>query len=448
MKNKVRRTIERHHMLVPGAAVTVALSGGADSMALLFCLLELRDELGIEVRAAHFNHCIRGEEADRDESFVRRVCKENGVELFCGRADVPAIAAERGQGLEECGRDLRYDFLFSVSDGGRVATAHSLSDCEETFLFNLARGSALKGLTSIPPVRGRVIRPLIDCLRAEIEAYCEAREIPFVTDSTNADVHYARNRIRALVIPELKRINPEFDRSFSRCLESVREDEVYLSALADELVKTAKLADAYSVDPFRDAPLPVARRAVFSVIRDLTGSRPDHRQVDEVLDICRRGGAVQLTGGVSLKAARGVLRRVGEPSAEWEREAVFGDNRLPEGVNITICTTNGQNILKNSNKKLLEYALDCDKIAGKLLFTSFRPGDRLSLVSRRITKPVRRLLSEMGVPAEKRASVPVLRDDLGPLWVMGAGVDARAAVTKETSVFLEIHVSLQEEENG
>ncbi len=285
MKNKVVAVIERCQMLEPGGRVLVAFSGGADSMALLHVLYELKEQLGIEVSAAHFNHGIRGEEAQRDERFCREFCQKLGVEFFVGRADIPALAKAKKLGLEECARQERYSFLNSVLPGAKIATAHSLSDCEETFLFNLARGSALKGLCSIPPVRENIIRPLISCSRAEIEAYCKENNLPFVTDSTNLSDEYTRNFLRHKIVPELKKINPCFDSAFSRCVESVREDEDLLSQLASSVLEHAKAEGGYLVSVLREAHPSLQKRAVAEIIADFCGERGEAAHIEAVCSV-------------------------------------------------------------------------------------------------------------------------------------------------------------------
>ena len=181
-------------MFRPDARVVAAVSGGSDSMAMLTALNMLKAEYGFTLCAAHVNHCLRGNDADSDEAFVCEKCREMGVELYVKKADVRRLAAEKGIGLEECGRQVRYEFFESLGDDVIIATAHNLSDKTETFLFNFSRGSALRGLCSIPAVRGNVVRPLIDCSKAEILEFCEKNGIEYVTDATNSDVDYSRNR--------------------------------------------------------------------------------------------------------------------------------------------------------------------------------------------------------------------------------------------------------------
>ena len=224
MENHILEAIERFSLIEEkGVNVTVALSGGADSMSLLYALLNLREKLGITVNAAHLNHMIRGEEAERDTCFVKEQCEKLGVKLYCEYADIPAIAEREGISLELAARNTRYEFLKRVSSG-LVATAHTASDNLETLLYNLARGSGLDGLCGIPPKRGIFIRPLITCTRDTVENYCSENNIPFVTDSTNLADDYTRNKLRHKVVPVLKEINPAVEMNALRTSSILRQD--------------------------------------------------------------------------------------------------------------------------------------------------------------------------------------------------------------------------------
>ncbi len=437
MNLKVKQTIERHHMLNPGDTVLVALSGGADSMALLNVLYSLKDEYSLTLCAAHFNHGIRGEEAKRDENFCVEICREMGIELFVGSEDIPALSKQRGIGEEECGRQERYAFFERVAPTAKVATAHTLSDCEETFLFNLARGASLKGLTSIPPVRGNIIRPLINCSRDEVECYCEQNNIEFVTDSTNLQDEYTRNRIRHRAVPELKNINPSFDAAFSRCVNSLREDEELLSMLSDAAVERARLADGFLTEPIALLHPSLKRRAVAVIIEEMTGNKPQLHHIEAVCDIIENGGDTQVSGGFSLRVSSGALRRVKAKSDEWCCEANFGLNKLPYGdIKLELFDKNNKINIQNFNKQLLDNALNYDKINGKLFFGSIREGDKIRLRGRGVTKQLRRIFSEMRIEPELRRSIPVLRDDDGVVWVCGVGVADRAAVDNGTDSFV------------
>ena len=209
MNKKVTAFIEDNRLLENGDTVIVALSGGADSVTLLHILNSIKELYNLTLRAAHLNHGIRGEEADRDEDFVRKLCESMGVPLDVRREDIPAIAKESGKSEELCGREVRYAFFDALCEqyGAKIATAHNRDDHAETVLWNLVRGAGLSGLCGIPVRRGGIIRPLLGCSRAQIEAYCAENQLAYVTDSTNLTAAYTRNRIRLEVMPILRQLN-------------------------------------------------------------------------------------------------------------------------------------------------------------------------------------------------------------------------------------------------
>lgn len=229
----------RYDMFPEGSRVLCAVSGGADSMCLLHWLRRHAGTLGISVAAAHFEHGIRGEESLRDMRFVEETCAAMGVPLFIGQGNVPEAAAERSLGLEETARELRYEFLEAVArENGftRIATAHNADDNAETVIFNLARGSGAAGLCGIPPVRGIIVRPLLETTRSEIERYLEENGIAHIEDSSNRSQEYSRNKIRLRIMPVLREINPAVSKAVLRTGEMLREDNALLDRLAEEFI--------------------------------------------------------------------------------------------------------------------------------------------------------------------------------------------------------------------
>ncbi|MCR4607648.1 MAG: tRNA lysidine(34) synthetase TilS [Oscillospiraceae bacterium] len=231
--------ISRYDMLPPGSKVLCAVSGGADSMCLLHWLADNADALGISVSAAHFEHGIRGDESLRDMNFVEEACRAMQIPLFIGRGNVPEYAEERSMGLEEAARELRYEFLErTAGENGfdRIATAHNADDNAETVIFNLARGSGAAGICGIPPVRGKIVRPLLETCRSEIEKYLSDRGISHIEDSTNSSGQYSRNKIRHQIMPVLREINPSVSKAILRTGDMLREDNRLLEELADEFI--------------------------------------------------------------------------------------------------------------------------------------------------------------------------------------------------------------------
>ncbi len=446
---KALAAIRREQMLPPGATVVVGVSGGADSVALLHLLLSLREELLLySVKALHVNHGLRGEEALRDQRFVEALCERLGVPLTVHTCDVGAVAAERRCGVEEAGRAVRYELFEAAAadnDECRIATAHTASDNVETLLLHLCRGSGLHGLTGIPPVRGRVIRPLIDCTREEIEAYCAEHDLSYMTDSTNSDAAYARNRIRQCVIPQLKIINPRAESAMVRTIGCMREADSLVQKQADALLASATVEESI-YDRFS---LQLAEPAVrTAVLHRLIGDRGDQRgseqHVRRAEELLLSGGAMSVSGGRTLTVAddRVCIGVKTEPCPPFCFENVGAGDTFAIGDTVwrlCIATRSEYEQKLNISKFLFANALDCDKIVGSLCLRQRQPGDSYRPAGRGCGKTLKKLFNEAALPEEKRGEVPVLCDSEGIVLIGGFGCDERVRVTAETAkiVWLE-----------
>ena len=243
MFDKVAKTVSQYGMFEGKDKVIVALSGGADSMSLLHCLVKNAEYFGVTVLAAHLNHRLRGEESERDFKFVTEQCNALNVRLFTKCEDISALAKDRKIGLEECGREERYRFFAELAKDNHtvIATAHTASDNAETVLMNITRGSGLEGLCGIPPIRGNIVRPLINCSRSDIEKYCTDNNIGWVLDSSNLSLEYNRNKIRNSVLPVLKQINPSVESSINRLSDTVNKNLAYIhTVVVDEYNRCKK----------------------------------------------------------------------------------------------------------------------------------------------------------------------------------------------------------------
>ena len=238
---EIKRYIGANQLICPGDGVVVGLSGGPDSVFLLYALHTLQARLGFTLRAVHVHHGIRGAEADRDEAFSAELCAKLAVPFQAVHVAAPEYAAQHGLSLEEAARILRYEALETArqqmgTPSAWIAVAHHLDDQAETVLHNLVRGAGLRGLAGMENRRNHVIRPLLSIKREDILKWLEQNNIPYVTDSTNADPHYTRNRIRSTVLPELRAINPEASAHIAHSAALLREADAYFHALAIQYV--------------------------------------------------------------------------------------------------------------------------------------------------------------------------------------------------------------------
>ncbi|MBP1577665.1 MAG: tRNA lysidine(34) synthetase TilS, partial [Oscillospiraceae bacterium] len=325
MKDKVLATIKANQMLKQGDRVIVGLSGGADSVALLCVLLQLKDELGITLSAVHVNHCLRGEESDRDELFCQKLCAEKGINFTAHRINVKSYCEQHKVGTEEGARALRYSIFEESDPTAKIATAHTLSDNAETVIMNLARGSALDGLCGIPPVRGRIIRPIIDCSRSDVEEFLAKLGQSYVTDSTNLTDDYSRNRVRHNVIPILKQLNPELERSVKRSCDALREDRMLLDSMAQKAIEAAALPEkaapkgfdrlktlfderkTLSIEMVKAQPQPIRMR-IYKILLNQFSQSCDAARLTQIDELVQSGeGVYPLGKAVSLSCNGGKL---------------------------------------------------------------------------------------------------------------------------------------------
>ncbi len=438
---KVKETINKFSMCEDTDEIIVGFSGGADSVCLLHVLNSIKAEYGFSLRGAHVNHCLRGNESDRDEEFARVFCNNLGIELSVLRVNVEAEAKNSSMSIEEYGRKVRYDFFQSLcGKNSKIATAHNLNDCEETFIFNMTRGSSLKGLTSIPPVRGNIIRPVIECTRDEIEDYCRSNGLQFVTDSTNLSDEYTRNKIRLNIIPLLKEINPSFDKAMHRCIASLREDDTFLNKTADELYKKAKNGLEFNSDLIKDADASIQKRVISRIIYEKCGALPEKKHIDLVVSSLN-GGKVEVFDRETLVIGHGKIYFASDVK---KRDFSSGTITFDENgswsndyISLKLSDINTQKVYK----ELVLSTLDCDKILGDLVLRKRQDGDKITLPVRKVTKSLKKLFNEMKISPEERDNIFVLADDKSVVWVERIGADARVVPDDGTKKFINITLS-------
>lgn len=437
------QTVRRYSMLTGAERVVAGFSGGADSMALVHFLWQAR----IPLLAAHVNHGLRGKASDADEECVRRFCAERQIPLRVLHADAAKAAAERREGIEAAGRRIRYGFFESLcGPGDKIATAHTLSDQAETVLLHLMRGSGTKGLCGIPPMRGRVIRPLISLTREQIEEYCARYALPFVTDASNFSREYARNRVRLDVIPALKEMNPSFEQAVGRMTHLLAEDEDCLSSLAAQAAREARTPDGWRIAPLSGLPRPILSRALRQIAEEAGLPALTRERTEAAMRLLGAGsGKIDAGGGQFLAAESGVLRVVLPPKRknDWSVPLRVPKTLTPEGREVIIRTLTRAEYEKLPAKirnLLFHNALDYDTIKNNSIIRGRRPGDSFSPAGRGVTKSLKKLMNEEKIPVWGRDGLLLLENSGQILWIESIGVAEQARIRPDTGQIAYISV--------
>ena len=421
MIERILKTMREHKML-PMRSVLVGLSGGADSAVLLNVLCKLSEKHGFTVFAAHVNHGLRGEAADADERFSTELCKQKGVECFVLHADVRAEAERLGMSEELAGRRVRYDFferLLSEHGIERIATAHHKNDNAETILMNFMRGTGLKGLCGIPYIRGNVIRPLLDVSRAEIEAYCKENGIEFVTDQTNLETVYTRNKTRHILIPEIERqFNPSFTDTITKNARLLSVEEDYIEAETQRAYSECVTDGAADVEKLCKLHPAIVLRVLRRMTDAVCGSADIPAAVIEsVLELARRNRA-----GARIDIARGAYAVI-----EYGK-LVIDNDESPGGFLYELKVGQSLYIPEAGYTVRAEYADEYKRGDGEyftvpegasLVIRSRKSGDRFTPWGMDGTKSVKNYMVDRKIPRRKRDSVGILTINGDIAWIIG-----------------------------
>jgi len=443
--DKILQHCRREQLFRPGEQVVCALSGGADSVALLHCLLALREDLQITVSAAHYNHCLRGEASDLDEAFVRRLCASLHVPLVVERGDVAAHAAEHGQSVEEAARQLRYDFLFRQP--GVIAVAHHGDDQVETVLLNLLRGTGLKGLCAMSPRQERVVRPLLTVTRQEIRDYLTERELSWREDATNDGDDALRNRLRHHVLPLLQAENPNLAATVGRMTVLLQADEAWLSRQTEDLLTRARRENGWDCETLRQAPAVLRRRAIRQLLEIPKPAMHHVDAVEGLLEDLQGSASVELPDGwMALREydSLQLIRR--QEDLPWQPVTLqLGQRETVPGAELEIAVE-GPVILEKTTDSLSTFAVKYDMMDANpmIVVRPRRTGDSLQLSGG--TKSLKRLMIDRKIPAARRDRMPVITAGEQILAVYGLGTDVRwAARPGDRALIVQIYIRGEKE---
>lgn len=384
-----------------GEVIAVAVSGGADSMALLHYLKNAAS--GFSVVAANVEHGIRGESSVGDSRFVKEYCEKSGIKLYAFSGDSPALAEKEGISVEQAARKLRYGFFEKLLESGacdKIATAHHAGDNFETVLLNLFRGSSLKGVAGIKPIKGSVIRPLLGVSKAEILTYCKENGVPFVTDESNFDTEITRNFVRIKLVPEIKSIFPEAERAVGRFSEIAREEDEFLDSLADKLIVREK----GNIKITLPADKVLLRRSAAVALKE-SGVKKDYESIHiesiAGLSALENGSSVSLPGGITA------VKEYGFITVYKKNEEVFstvpfalGEYRFPFGV-LKVENADFPKDVKSG------FFADADKIPSGAVIRTRLNGDVFTKFGGK-TKKLKEYFIDEKIPQRLRGGLPLV----------------------------------------
>lgn len=408
----------------PCNSLLIALSGGADSIALLHVANRHKERCGYQLKALHVHHGIRGEEADRDMSFCQSICKQWKIPLHTVKLDIPALAQIEKIGLEEAARKYRYRALEQyAADYGidAIATAHTATDNLETVLLQLTRGCG--SIIGIPPVRNLYIRPLLSATREDILHYLKEWNLPHVEDSTNESNDYSRNLIRHRVLPILLQLNPQAEAAFQRATVCSRQDNAYLDEVAAPFAERGKTSEIANL-PIALRTRALKKRCEMLGLRDLS-----HTHLQALSHLVERGiphSSVSLPGG-SVSIEDGCLVRTvrSDIPADWEIVLRLGENPLPDGSMLYLSDaleedlekyiSSQQNIYKLLTKYTVNFATIEKVMKETIIARPRKEGDRI--LSGGMHRSVKKLYSDHHVPLEQRRTAPLICNETDVLWI-------------------------------
>lgn len=419
MLNKVRNTIEKYGLLKKGDGVLIGLSGGADSVCLTHILYTLREELSLKIYTAHMNHCLRGEAADGDERFAAEFSEGLGIECVTERNDVRAYAKKRGVSEETAGRELRYAFFERVREKyglAKIATAHNKNDNAETVIMNFIRGSGLSGLCGIPVKRGSVVRPLLYASRAEIEEYCRENGLKYVTDATNNETLYTRNKVRLELIPKLQSgFNSNIIETVTHNAELLGDELDFLETMVPKNAENGEIELA----ELNKLHIAIRRRTVIKMMRAAGIRDISSKYAESVLELAKKGRSgtslnLPDANAAAIEYGKLYIGKAAEDIAPFEYEIPLNkDVYIKElGVTARAEITEGKDV----------FAGDA---GSKIVIRSVRAGDYFYPAGMTGKKKLKKYFIDEKIPRRERAKTAVLTIDGETAWVMGKRRDRR-----------------------
>jgi tRNA(Ile)-lysidine synthase len=454
--DKVLSTIKEYSMFQKGDKVIVAVSGGPDSMCLLHILYSLKEEFSLTLYAAHVNHCLRGEEADKDEDYVNDFCKGLGIECFSKRVDIKKLAEERGLSSESAGREARYEFfgeLLKNLEAQKIALAHNLNDQAETVLMRIIRGTGMEGMVGIKPVRGNIfVRPIINIKRESIEKYCGDNNLKPRIDKTNLENIYARNKIRLELIPYIKEnFNSDIIMALNRLSETITKDNDYLEAITCEKYKSYCDNKPDKVIIYKEAfneHEAILTRLIRLALANVKGNLNNIEKVHiyDLIELQKSGTGKRINLPGNLDAFNNYnnielyINKV-QGNIEEKGEYILNINHINYisafNSEVSLRLISSEESISFKDKELVKY-FDYDKVIGNITIRYRRNGDRFTPFGMRGSKKLKDFFMDLKIPQEERDRIPLVCFDDDIAWIVGYRISDNYKVNKHTKNILEI----------
>jgi len=456
--DRLRETINHFELLTKGDRVLVAVSAGPDSVALLFGLFALESELDLKLYVAHLNHKLRGTESDEDERFVRNLASRLKLEFFSKRVDVKKEAKKQKLSIEECAREVRYQYLEKIAHlikADKIATGHQADDQAETFLMRLLRGAGGAGLSGIPPKRGKIIRPLIRTAREEIESFLKANKITARLDSSNYLPDYFRNKIRLALLPKIKKeFNPKIVEVLNRTADIISGQQEYIEETCERVLQDIGIIrqDKIVIDlkKFSGYDICLQREMIRQCVHQLKGDlkKLSFDSVDRSLELIRQkksGKKIKLVGKIWLEVGEKELACfVEKKKKEFNSLISFpGEVNLRDGK-VRVVSEISRRIPRNFITPNQNVALlDMDKMKKPFRLRNRRKGDRFKPLGMKGTKTLADFFIDAKVPHHLREEVLILTSKDKIVWVVGYRISDEFKVTDKTKKVLKIEIVIQ-----
>jgi tRNA(Ile)-lysidine synthase len=445
---QVKTTIKKHSMLSEKDRVLTGLSGGPDSVCLLHALNNLKDEYKLALHAIYIDHGLRPDEIPAEIEFCKKLCETFGVPFITKSVDVKSYAMDYGLNKQEAARELRYKAFDETSlelNANRIALAHNADDQAETFFMRILRGSGQKGLTGIPPVRGKIIRPLIETDRKNIEEFLDSISQSFIVDSSNLKKDYFRNWLRLAVMPEFKKQNPALVNTISRVCEIIREEDNYLELIVTKTLmklipkKTDKLIELFLV-PLENMDKAILRRVLRRAIDAVKGLRGiGFVHIEDIIELVKKGDSgdrIYLPKGIRVIKGYATLILTSEQPSQLRTYSLNAPEELAlkeSGILIKSSFAYSAEISCDGKSKVM---LDAERIKLPLVVRARKAGDFFYPAGFGKKKKLQDYFVDEKIPRDERDSVPIVLSGEDIVWIAGYRADERFKATPETKKIL------------